>query len=472
VNSGNVTFDPLAFAVPARDAAIEEVINLDTGEIVETAGYIRGHRYGDLIHARLRVRSRLRNQSPEFACALCGTPAYIVSNQKKNFFFRHAAEDGSCPSLTRGELTEQEIRARKYHGLQESTAHKRIKGMIVRSLNADAAFADVSEEKSWRSISSPRQRRQPDVQARLGDLRIAFEIQLSTTFLDVVVGRREFYRGENAMLIWIMGHFDPNYRRLTTDDMLFSNNANILVADEQTAALSEASGVFHLRCIHRRPGRDSHGIIGAWEEHVVPIHQLTLDVEDQRAFFFDYHTAEVAVLSAIDAEKAAASEEAAQLLRIAFLEKWHHDGTLYKQRYEHDAVWHEMRERIEKHGVSLPAADLDGKLTTVINAILSCEAGYPIGWRFKNLVEVGHHLAEHHPDLLLFYGYANQEFERAAILVEQDKSQRWQKRSRTIFEALSLREAEYMPDPTLLSILDLLFPAIAKRVRDFNGTTT
>lgn len=195
--------------------------------------------------------------------------------------------------------------------------------MIVRGLSADAAFADVCEEKSWRSTSSPHQRRQPDAQARLGDVRIAFEIQLSTTFLDVVVGRREFYRGENAMLIWIMGHFDPEYRRLTTDDMLFSNNANMLVVDEQTAALSEASGIFHLRCIHRRPGRDSHGITGVWEEHVVPIHQLTLDVGDQRAFLFDYHTAELAVLSEIDTEKAATLEDAAQMLRSAFLEKWH-----------------------------------------------------------------------------------------------------------------------------------------------------
>lgn len=109
-----------------------------------------------------------------------------------------------------------------------------------------------------------------------------------------------------------------------------------------------------------------------------------------------------------------------------------------------------MRARVEQHGVSLPAEDLDGQLTTAINAILSCEAGYPIGWRFKNLVEVGHHLAEHHPDILLFYGYAIQKFDRAAILAEQDKSQRWQKRSRTIAEALSLRKAEYMPNPGLL----------------------
>lgn len=467
MTNGNVTFDPLAFAVPAAGAAIEEILNLDTGEIVRTAGYVREHRYGDLISARLRVRSRLKSQSPEFACALCGTPAYIVSNQKKNFFFRHSVEDGSCPALTRGGMTQEEIRARKYHGLQESAAHKRIKSMIVRSLKADAAFADVCEETSWRSMSEPHKSRRPDVQARLADLRIAFEVQLSTTFLDVVVGRREFYRGENAMLIWIMGHFDPDYRRLTTDDMLFSNNSNILVVDDHTSALSEASGLFYVRCIHRRPGRNDQGLTGAWEAHVVPFAQLTFDVANQHAFLFDYSAAELAILSEINAEDAAAREAAVGSLRSDFLEKWLVEGELYRQRYEHDAVWHAMRERISSHGVSLPAEALDGKLTTAINAILSSKAGHPIGWRFKNLVEVGHHLAEHHPDLLLFYGYANHEFERTSLLKEQDRSMRWQGRSRTIAEGLRVRDTRYIPDPTLGPILELLFPAIGKKVRRF-----
>lgn len=467
MSRSNVTFDPLSQAVAVKDASITEVMNLDTGEIVETAKLIGDHRYGDLIATRLRVRTRLKNEVPEFACALCGTAAYIVSNQRKNFFFRHTVEDGSCTAKTRGDLTEQEIRARKYHGLQESEAHKRIKGLILRGLSADPKFHSVLEERTWRSSSDPNQRRQPDVQARLGDLRLAFEIQLSTTFLDVVVGRREFYRGENALLVWILGSFDPEYRRLTTDDMLFSNNANILVADSETVALSEASGVLHLRCVHRRPNRNGDEIAATWEERVVSFHELTVDVEGQRVFVFDYERAEKAILAEIEADRNTAKELFEEELRTAFLERWREHGSLYMQRYEHDAVWRELRQRLPERGVPLPGPDVDRELTALINAVLSAQDGQPLGWHFKKLIEVGHHLAEHHPRLLLAYGYAIKEFDRAALLRDQDKSDRWKRRSDMIAEALRSRDETYMPPAELLPLMHLLFPSIAKRVHAF-----
>jgi hypothetical protein len=53
---GNVTIDPRSNAIPARDAAIAEVINLDSGEILKTENLIASQRYGELITARLRVR--------------------------------------------------------------------------------------------------------------------------------------------------------------------------------------------------------------------------------------------------------------------------------------------------------------------------------------------------------------------------------------------------------------------------------
>jgi hypothetical protein len=464
---GNVTVDPLSRAVAVKDAAMAEVMNLDTGEIVETAKLIGDHRYGDLIAARLRVRTRLKNEVPEFACAFCGTAAYIVSNQRKNFFFRHTAEDGSCTAKTRSALTEQEIRARKYHGLQESEAHKRIKSLIVRSLSADAKFHDILEERTWRSTTDPHERRQPDVQARLGHLRLAFEIQLSTTFLDVVVGRREFYRGENALLVWIMGSFDPEYRRLTTDDMLFSNNANILVADSETMALSETSGILHLRCVHRRPSRNGDEIAATWEEHVVPFQELIVDVERQRVFLFDYEHAERAILEEIEADRNAAKELLEEELRAAFLERWREYGSLYMQRYEHNAVWQELRQRLPERGVPLPGPDFDRELTALINAVLSARDGRPLGWNFKKLIEVGHHLAEHHPRLLLAYGYAIKEFDRAALLREQDKSDRWKRRSDLIAEALRSRDETYMPPAELLPLMHLLFPSVGKRLHAF-----
>ena len=70
------------------------------------------------------------------------------------------------------------------------------------------------------------------MQARRADFRIAFEVQLTTTFLDVVIGRKTFYRNQGALLVWVLAYFDPGYRQLTVDGVLFNNNANVFVIDE------------------------------------------------------------------------------------------------------------------------------------------------------------------------------------------------------------------------------------------------
>ncbi|MDH8399264.1 hypothetical protein QIG82_27740, partial [Klebsiella pneumoniae] len=72
--------------------------------------------------------------------------------------------------------------------------------LIERSLSADVSFAPESivQETRWRATSDPKTWRQPDVQAAREGQRFAFEVQLSTTFLGVVVERRIFYREEGA----------------------------------------------------------------------------------------------------------------------------------------------------------------------------------------------------------------------------------------------------------------------------------
>ncbi|MFZ0495163.1 MAG: DUF6035 family protein [Methylocella sp.] len=207
MNFGNVTVDPLAQASPVDNPEIAEITDLETGEIHDVSTFIGLHRYDAFIEKRGQVRERLHTGKCKFACAWCGTPAYIVSNQCKRFFFRHLIEDGSCAAHTRGTLSQDEIRARKYHGLRESEAHKRIKALIERSLNADPAFHTIQQEKVWRAARNPKALRQPDVQARSNDRRFAFEVQLSTTFLDVVVGRRLFYREEGALLVWVVARY-------------------------------------------------------------------------------------------------------------------------------------------------------------------------------------------------------------------------------------------------------------------------
>jgi Family of unknown function (DUF6035) len=291
-------------------------------------------------------------------------------------------------------LTEDQIRARKYHGLRESEAHKRIKRLIERSLRADSAFITESilSETRWQAANGSRLWRQPDVQARSADRRFAFEAQLSTTFLDVVVSRRLFYRDEGAMLVWVLGSFSPEYRRMTTDDLLFSNNSNVFVIDDETVRLSEESRRFHLRCHFRRLFRDGDVIAERWEESLVCFSDLCSDPIRQRIYYFDYEGEERHLKGELD-----------QILRDDFVAFWletmtpHFDGTP-----ENVARWAALGKRFAAHGIKLldhPSGD--ASFRSLIHGVLSAAKGKPVGWQFDTLIQVAHQLVQAHPENLL-----------------------------------------------------------------------
>ncbi len=455
MSNGNVTFDPLAVALSVPDPAIEEVIHKRTGEVIDVTSFIASHRYDEMIVRRQQVRESLVTD-PHFICALCHQPVYLVGNRQKHFFFRHVS-DADC-AVTRGMLSQEQIRARKYHGLRESDAHRRIKGLLSRSLGADPAYSDIAEEKTWSSEVTSHYRR-PDVQCRLGGQRLAFEIQLSTTFLDVVLGRREFYREEGGLLIWVMGSFDPEYRRMTTDDMLFSNNANLLVVDDETTELSERSRKLHVRCYYRTAFRDDANLAGDWAEALVPFERLTLDRAAQRAFFYDHDGARKAVQEELDLDVSLRVES----LRNAFVERWLELGPLYAERHEHDDAWVDLRQALAAEGIDVPR-ELDRKVTSLLNAILSARQGKPIGWEFTKLIQVAHHIAERNEDLLAAFGAAVRVYGRDALLAAEDAKGTWARRRRTIRGRMAAGDAGVSPNTDVLPLLRFLFPEIARHV--------
>jgi hypothetical protein len=98
----------------------------------------------------------------------------------------------NCPKKSAAGLGQEIINALKYNGAKESLAHQRIKEIVRQSLLADARFSIPQVEKVWRGMDRKKWRK-PDVQTAWNDRRFAFEIQLSTTYLNVVVERRDFY---------------------------------------------------------------------------------------------------------------------------------------------------------------------------------------------------------------------------------------------------------------------------------------
>jgi hypothetical protein len=445
----NVTIDPAAAASAVTDPEIEAVIDLISGDILDSTRFITSHRYDAFVEKRGWVLEAMKADKPLFACALCGTPVYLVASPEKRFFFRHRVEDGSCPAQTRSSLTQSEIRARKYHGLRESEAHKRIKRLIERSLAADLRFQTESivQERRWRSQSNPNQWRQPDVQATCSSDRLAFGAQLSTTFLDVVVERRSFYRGDGALLIWIVGQFNPSDRRLMIDDLLFSNNSNILVVDEERTRISEERREFHLRCHYWRVWREGDRVLETWDQQTASFHKLIRNVEEQQTYLFDSK-----------GEKERLAVEIDQELRAGFLDLWNSINFPYDTRPEILDVWEIIRAKLAARSITIPEKPhTDSAFQALMHGLLSAQKGVPVGWRFKGLIEVAHHLAEDYPQHLLAFAYALEHYGNKVILEFQDTSGKWKIKRDSFRSGIKLRDPAYIPDHGSRAVLAFYF---------------
>jgi hypothetical protein len=471
MTDGNVTIDPASKASAAKQLEIKEVRSRKSGRLIQVRDFIERQTYASVVRCRTLIREGIRTK-PRHLCSTCGVPVYLIAQPDKSFHFRHTVENGSCPWRTRSPYTRDQIKAMKYLGARESDAHKRIKERLVRSLEADPKFSGVKVETTWRASGDSEAYRRPDVQAQFGDVRIALEAQLSTTFLDVVIDRREFYRNDRAMLLWVLQRYNPDYRRLTEDDITFSNNSNALMVDQETTELSEQRRAFHLRCGYWEPHLEDEMLRYRWAERVCRFDELTLDVTGQRAFLFDVagHQLELRQQqAAIKAARRKAEENEVRSLFYSFCEGWN----TYTDADQVAAMWSALYAAFVRLGVPLPTwPELDGKLRSLILAILSIKLGKPTGFQFRKLVEVLHMIAERHKDLLWHVGWALKIYERADLIRSEDRLNKWARRQVQIRAAMEARAAAYQPYRGWSETLAFLFPEMVDHFpHNFSGSS-
>lgn len=459
-----VTVAPATRARAVEAPAIRNLMSLRTARTLDAPALIRRHRYDALIRLRHLVYDAWKAGRPRLVCDLCQVPAYIVSSPDKAFFFRHASEDGSCPAVTRDFGTEDDLRARKYAGLPESEPHRRLKRLLMRSIAADPEFVDGAEEAQWRAGVKGLGCRRPDVSARRGDLRIAFEAQLSTTFLSVITGRRAFYQAEGALLVWVLASFDPDRRRMTEDDIVFPNNSNALVVDEETTAQSEASGRFRIRCWHPVDGTGDD-----WRSVIVDFADLTIDTAGQRVFLVDVAgeaaarrlraQAEAAArLAEAEAEASARDETLRQQFKAYWIAPWPKGGLDARL-----AAWATFGAEFRARGLGLPLHEGDGDLERWLRLIMTAWTGAPVGWRYSALPEVAHYLHDKHPGLLQAFFHILRHYGRYEALIAQDETGNWQAKAERTRKAIRRGDTRYDFTPSeWMDLLVFLFPELAR----------
>jgi hypothetical protein len=431
------------------DPQIDELLDLETGEYRDAAELI-GTDYGGVMQLRMALRTEIAAGAPRYGCALCGVPVYLVRMaQAERFFFRHELEDGRCPATTRGQLSEAEILARKYDGAKESRLHQRMKAWIASSLAADSSFSDIQTEATWKSTSTGRWRR-PDVRARYGDLAVAFEVQLSTTFIRVIAERRQFYLSEGGLLFWVFGRFGEADRRLTEDDVFYNNNRNAFIVNAFTADSSAAARNFQLDCYWSDP---STSAVGPLQFQRVAFSQLTLDQANQRAFYFDFDR-QLAALHAQAREQRLAVDAP---MRARFDAAWFNR---LEAGLHDDASWLLLRRELKDRGVSLPRYPGQLERPQLLNALYSAREGRPVGFGFATFIQVAHWIASSHKGYLRMFRRALEVYQRAGQLKGEDKTGHWLAKVADYRPKLAANDEAYLPINPYPELVSFLFPEL------------
>lgn len=429
---------------------IPEVLNLETGEYV-TLNQVVGQDFSEVIRLRAEIkRAQLRGE-PLFVCAECGVPVSLLMHpSSRSFYFKHTLEDGRCSGVTRGSLSHEEISARKYNGAKESRLHKRMKHLLVKSLEADSSFASIETEERWSDTLSG-QWRQPDVRAVYSApwgarIPVVFEVQLSTTFLDVIVERRDFYLRNGALLFWVFAEFPDVGRRLTQDDVFYNNNQNAFVVSEETKTASDELSELCMTCVWSEPGVGSTE--GTLRRKTVSFQELTLDVPGQRAYYFDFENARSELRKAATLNLANLREE----FELAWTAPERTSSDLAK-------LWKRLYAGVAKCGIRL--RNYSGPPpTALIDALYSAKHGEVVGWRYKKFIEVAHRIATGHPSFLPIFRRALQVYMRGPQLEAEDRSRRWAERVKIYRTAMKRGDSKYAEDVQHDETLIILFPEL------------
>ena len=239
---------------------INEVLDVETGNIIKSEDYFKLSE--DILMAdRRRLQEAIAGFSaPKYVCAYCQQLVKLsgrVTRRGQVSFFAHLHDSDDCEIKTSSNLSKDEIEMRKYGNIRESIRHIELKNQIAELLKTTPNVNNVEIEKRINSDIPFLHWRRPDVSAEYQGRDIVFELQLSTTFLSVVVDRDIFYRMNNTFIIWIFNFSDNqeyvNLNNLMCKDIYYSNKRNAFIFDEKAQRISRDAGELYLLCIWFEP---------------------------------------------------------------------------------------------------------------------------------------------------------------------------------------------------------------------------
>lgn len=241
---------------------------------------------------KLRRQLRPRVKERVLLCPRCYQPLILAGSIDQSLHFRHVKDSDDCPIKTTCNLTEEEINAIKFNGQKEGRLHKENKEFIYDILAKDHAFFGAVMEKTFREenpVGTAKEWRRPDVHAtfELNQAEIAFELQVSTTFIDTIIDRENFYQRNNKFILWIfVAHEKSNFTEL---DILYANRCNAYILDDEAKQESIKQQQLVLKCSYKDIIANRHDLTikEEWQERLVTISELNFDANVGKLYYRD-----------------------------------------------------------------------------------------------------------------------------------------------------------------------------------------
>nr|VFK12444.1 MAG: hypothetical protein BECKLPF1236B_GA0070989_103519 [Candidatus Kentron sp. LPFa] len=397
---------------------IEDLIDLKTGEQLSAGDIL--NQAEDKIHLLRRELKEAQlslkkgdDSLTSIACALCYQPVVIVGTQQQEYFFKHGYESGDCPIKTLGKYSQEEINRMKYNGAKESIRHIDLKSAISSALQGkNSACTDVQQERRITSRGLSKNWRKPDVQARCEEKQLAFELQLSTTFLDVIVEREKFYQSEKIFMLWVFDGFTESGSRFTEKDIYYPNNRNAYAITDETRQRSRERRELVLMCHYQKPLIDSGAIVKQWMTREVTLSDLTFDKSTWRAYYFDY-----------EKEEAQLAKQLKQQEPESFEEYWEVRQSLSdSERHERDKHYFV---RLKAEGL-IPDSYTDEisfplELEQILNDLFCVKKGKMFAYKYSKWIQLANQVLEYRPHFARIFVEALRTYGFHKEIIDSDK---------------------------------------------------
>jgi hypothetical protein len=201
-----------------------------------------------------------------------------------------------------------------------------------------------------------------------------------------------------------------------------------------------------LRCHWPQPEVRGSDIVEVWKDKLVPFASLKTD-SFGREYFYD-----------CDSERANLRlPQFKQQVRAYCVA---HDDLPSDVR---ETRWFKLVSFAESIGFDLTAKGIEVRFRKLMSALCSLEEGKPVGFGFRVLINIAHHLYDKHGPLLFYFMHAENAFGRRDELRHAGRPGVWEQRREDAKAKMGLK-GEYKPDKTHDRIVRAFFPQVGAEI--------